>query len=312
MPNLSTQSLRTWLRTAPIVGNLVLWGWRQFITAKVMHGHDDCAQIPKADRAGQVIVTEEGAYQLMHNGIKIALGCYYDDLHRTVVEKLKGHHEPQEERVFYEVLKWLRRSPVMIEAGSYWGYYSLWCKAARPESEVYMIEPLQQHLDAGEANFALNGVEGHFFQAYLGATSRGPHDVNIEGTVARGIERVSIDDFIEQHGLSFVHILHADVQGAEHEVLKGSARALAGRKVAWVFLSSHGSAIHQRCTEELRNHGYAIVASHHRHESFTTDGLIVARAPGVEGPDRIDISIKTSRWPRDILNTLHYLCFGWK
>jgi hypothetical protein len=43
-----------------------------------------------------------------------------------IVKRLWGHHEPQEEKVFHEVLKQIRPGGVMIELGAYWGYYSLW------------------------------------------------------------------------------------------------------------------------------------------------------------------------------------------
>ena len=48
---------------------------------------------------------QEQNYQLMHNGIKIIQDCYYGSWITTLIEILKGHHEPQEEKVFYEILK---------------------------------------------------------------------------------------------------------------------------------------------------------------------------------------------------------------
>ena len=50
----------------------------------------------------------------------------------NIIEILKGHHEPQEEFAFFQVLEQLRRNPSpwgnprMIELGSFWAYYSMW------------------------------------------------------------------------------------------------------------------------------------------------------------------------------------------
>src|SRR5690606_38671805 len=67
-----------------------------------------------------------GNEQVMHNGIRIVKGCYYRWRGTRMFEKTKGIHEPQEERVFAEVLPWVRPGGVMIELGAYWGFYSMW------------------------------------------------------------------------------------------------------------------------------------------------------------------------------------------
>ena len=53
------------------------------------------------------LITTLIPYQLMHNGSrKIILNSYSDTQWLTdVIYGLKGHHEPQEEKCFYEVLK---------------------------------------------------------------------------------------------------------------------------------------------------------------------------------------------------------------
>ena len=87
----------------------------------------DANYIPQVPLAGSV---EEGAdgitWQIMHNGIKVLAYAYYDRSNTEIVKRLWGHHEPQEEKVFHEVLKQIRPGGVMIELGAYWGYYSLW------------------------------------------------------------------------------------------------------------------------------------------------------------------------------------------
>jgi hypothetical protein len=73
-----------------------------------------------------------------------------------------------------------------------------------------------------------------------------------------------------------------------------------------VFVSTHRwleeSArrdTHQDCLELLRRHGYRRVAEHTPEQIFSVDGLIVAKAPGVAGPDSVAISHCSNRiWPR--------------
>lgn len=41
----------------------------------------------------------------MHNGVKVIAGGYYGSWMTEIIRLLQGHHEPQEERVFYENIK---------------------------------------------------------------------------------------------------------------------------------------------------------------------------------------------------------------
>ena len=55
----------------------------------------DSSLIPKVERAGEVFLDQDFTYQLMHNGLKVVSGGYYGEWMRELIEKLKGHHEPQ-------------------------------------------------------------------------------------------------------------------------------------------------------------------------------------------------------------------------
>jgi hypothetical protein len=86
----------------------------------------DVEDIPKVQDAGMVFCNTSGeAIQLMHNGIQVVTNGYYGHFNSEIVKRLRGHHEPQEERVFYEILKLVEPGTVMIELGAYWSYYSL-------------------------------------------------------------------------------------------------------------------------------------------------------------------------------------------
>ncbi len=91
--------------------------------------------------------------------------------------------------------------------------------------------------------------------------------------------------------LSLVDLLHADVQGAEYEMLSGAEKALSEWRIGCLFISTHGCE-HKRCVKRLVDRGYLIIASHSVLEGFSGDGLIGARAPNYPGPDGVDISIR--------------------
>ncbi|HEX4608926.1 MAG TPA: hypothetical protein VH092_12035, partial [Urbifossiella sp.] len=81
----------------------------------------------------------------------------------------------------------------------------------------------------------------------------------------------------------------------ELDLLRGAARTIAQSRVGYFFLATHGDGLHAGCREYLTGRGFVVVAEHTRAESFTTDGLIVARAAGFPGPDRVPISRNTRR-----------------
>ncbi|HEX4612056.1 MAG TPA: hypothetical protein VH092_27920, partial [Urbifossiella sp.] len=189
--------LRTFLRTNRMTGPLVTWAWRHYLTALAESLPGDCAGIPKVPGAGQVFARGPDAdrpYQLMHNGVKVALDGYYDNLFTEVIRVLGGHHEPQEERVFHEILRGLPADLCMIEAGGYWAYYSMWAQAAKPRARNLIVEPVDRHLALGRRNLALNGMRAEFVRAYVGETSLAPHPAALEGVRVADLERVCVDD----------------------------------------------------------------------------------------------------------------------
>src|SRR5690348_3224581 len=65
----------------------------------------DAVSIPKVPGAGSVQLEPDGTrVQIMHNGIKVLADGYYGDWTTRLITLCQGHHEPQEERVFHEVV----------------------------------------------------------------------------------------------------------------------------------------------------------------------------------------------------------------
>lgn len=244
---------------------------------------DDSDEIPKIADAGRIVDEGSESYQLMHNGIKVLEDGYCASWMTDLIYGLKGHHEPQEERVFYEVLKHMPQKATMIELGSYWGYYSLWFAHQIPDVKNYLIEPDPQRLEIGRRNFALNGKNGCFFRGYVAIKNNDDADFN-------GADCVLIDDFLEKNGIEHVNILHSDIQGAEYEMLHSSINAITNRKVDYFFISTHSEEIHEACIDFLELHDYHIIAEHSPAESYSVDGLVVARQKDLPGPDVVKIS----------------------
>lgn len=229
----------------------------------------DAEYIPKVEDAGQVVETSDGRkVQTMHNGIRVYADGYYGPFITTIVEELGGHHEPQEEKAFFEVLKKIEPGSTMIELGSYWSYYSLWFQKAVAGAKNYMVEPETENLNLGKQNFEMNNAEGVFEHAL----------VSDRADDTTSPPSVSVDSIIDKHDIQNVAILHSDIQGFERLMLKGAQNALAGKRIRFIFISTHGHELHQRCLSHLKSVGYHLIVEHTPSESFSGDGLIVASA----------------------------------
>ncbi len=247
----------------------------------------DIAYITPAPGAGEV----RDGVQVMHNGIRILKGSYYRWRGTHMFRMTKGVHEPQEERVFGEVLRFMKPGAVMLELGAYWGFYSLWFAGAVPGARCVLVEPRKVNLHLGRANFRLNGREAEFVQAGVGAKSG-------ERTRSLGA-MICVDDLVEQRGLDKIDILHCDIQGYEGDMLKGAVRTLGARKVRFIFVSTHTQAIHEECRARLKEFGFDIIADADLEGTYNFDGILVGQLPGVEGPGVVPISQRPASRVRD-------------
>lgn len=244
----------------------------------------DCDTLPKVRDAGQTFLAEGVRYQLMHNGVRVLADGYCGPWMTELIRRLNGHHEPQEEFAFHQVLEHVQPGGAMLELGSYWAYYSLWFQQQVPGARTYLIEPDPNNLHVGRMNFTLNDAPGEFFSFSVGRRSQEPAPFlcGDSDRVSRMVPQTSVDDFLTRVGLDRVELLLADIQGAELEMLHGARRAIKQGKLRFVFVSTHHHSIsgdpltHQRCLRFLEEHGAHILAAHSISESFSGDGLIVA------------------------------------
>ena len=243
----------------------------------------DCDLIPKVPNAGQIVMEGGERVQIMHNGVRVSAGGYYGDWMAEIITRLRGHHEPQEEIAFHEVLKHLPSDATMIELGGFWSYYTLWflqkCAASR---RAIVIEPDPHHLGIGRANARLNDRQIEFLQASVGSETILECDFQGETTGPIKIPQVTVGQLLNDRGIARLDLLHCDVQGAETDVLRSCMALLRDGRIRFCFVSTHshhisGDALtHQRCLALLKEAGGQILAEHDVHESYSGDGLIVA------------------------------------
>lgn len=258
-------------------------------------GCRDCDDIPKVERAGSVLDANGTKVQIMHNGLRIVADCYCGTWMTEIITRLKGHHEPQEEKVFHELLKHVGPNATMIELGGYWSYYSMWFLQHAPRSRrSIVVEPNTDNLAIGKMNAALNGFDIEFLHAYLGDPLS--HETRRELGFADA-EHASVPNLMSKFDIASLDILHCDTQGAETTVLTSCADLIESNRIRFCVVSTHSHHIsgdpltHQKCLALLRKTGAKIIAEHDVHESFSGDGLIVAYS----GHEPIDLEhVETS------------------
>ena len=228
----------------------------------------DCDEITKVKNAGRIVDN----YQIMHNGLKIIQGCYHGDWMSEIISRCNGHHEPQEEKAFYEVLKYIKEGSTMIEVGSFWAYYSMWFNTKIKDAKNYMIDINENTLNIGKKNFDINNLVGHFY--------------------VDNLPNFNFGSFIKQNNINFVDILHADIQGWEYHLLQDCQPYLD--KIGYIFVSTHTDQytsgqfwnaprefLHEDCLNFFIQNEFIILCEHNMKESSSHDGLIVAKNPNI-------------------------------
>ncbi len=250
--------------------------WQKRI--KLVQSSRDNEKINVAPNAGKIFPD----YQLMHNGLKITLGSYYDYGNTVLLQNNKGIHEPQEEYVFQEVLKLLPKNATMMELGSFWAFYSMWFASLVEGANPFMVEPDPHKMNFGKLNFKLNNLKGVFDLGFISDNT----------DLKPSIPNYSVDYLMEKHGIAFLDILHSDIQGYELKMLHGASQALKEKKIGFVFISTHSNQLHYDCINQLRSFGYSLVCSADLDETYSWDGLIVAQADEYLNKLEIQISKK--------------------
>jgi FkbM family methyltransferase len=201
----------------------------------------------------------------------------------ALITTCRGHHEPQEEVAFAEVMRHIGERATMIELGGYWSFYSIWFKRAHEGRRGIVVEPDPAHLRIGMRNASINACELEFVNAVAAGRDQlsAPFETEESGVVE--LPRVSVPGLMSAHGVEVLDVLHCDAQGVELEIIESCREPAAEGRLNWVVVSTHTHHIsgdpltHQRCLAALDALGATVLAEHDVHESFSGDGLIVAK-----------------------------------
>ena len=248
----------------------------------------DSDSIPKVKAAGSVKTVAGQKVQIMHNGLQVKLGGYYGNWMAEIIKKLRGHHEPQEEKVFHEVLKKIGSKGTMIELGSFWSYYSIWFNKTIKDAINVCCEPDPGNMDVGKENAKLNGADLKFVHAAAGSETGKRIEFTLESKPGEtlSVPIMSVDDILREQKIKSLDLLHMDVQGVELEALRGAEQSIKAGKVRFVIVSTHhylfskDPMTHIKCINYIKSLGGHIIASHTVAESYSGDGLIVASFDG--------------------------------
>jgi FkbM family methyltransferase len=263
----------------------------------------DADRIAKVRDAGTVREEHGQRVQVMHNGVLVEAGAYYGDWMEEIIRCLRGHHEPQEEVVFDEIVRRLavdQTRATMIEFGSFWTYYGLWFCRTIPQARAIAVEPDPAYLEVGRRNAALNGLDGavKFRHGAIG-DEPGQHLPFVAESDGKTytVEQCDLGSILSTEGLDRVDLVLADVQGAETTLLRRAADLLRAGKVRFLIVSTHHHSIsgdaltHQGALRMLTELGAHVVCEHGVSESYSGDGLI---AVSFQKRDR-DLVVEVSR-----------------
>jgi FkbM family methyltransferase len=267
------------------------------------HDTDD---IEKVKDAGKLVHVGKDKVQIMHNGLKVLAGGYYGEWMVDIIKKLRGHHEPQEEFAFHEVLKQIdsTKPSYMIELGSFWSYYSLWFAKQNKRNNNICCEPDPNNIKIGKRNVELNKLKNFtFVQSAAGSQDGQPISFEMDSDRSKTIEVPvrSVDSLMEEYKWPKLDLLHMDVQGYETDSLQGAVQTIKEGKLRFLFVSTHhyvfsGDPLtHNKCIEFIKSNGGHIIAQHSVLESFSGDGLIVASFDKEDRDLEIHMSINSSQ-----------------
>ncbi len=140
------------------------------------------------------------------------------------------------------------------------------------------MEPDFGNRVSGKVDFRLNGRSGNFVHAGVGSRPRSDPKI------------VTVDSVCADFGIQHLDILHADTQGFEVDMLTGAQVMLSRGQIDYAFISTHSNELHADCISELHRHGYDILADANLDESFSIDGLVVAKHRAIARPESLEVS----------------------
>lgn len=263
----------------------------------------DADDLPRAKNAGGFSKHDGHDIQLMHNGVRVLRGGYYGAWMSEIIERLRGVHEPQEEKAVAAIFSRLaeQNAPtaelVCVELGSFWAYYSLWFLELFNDGRVVCLEPDPGFMEVGVTNFALNKRTATFVEGAIGVPAGTETDFIAESDgIARSTKLYTLNSLMAETHLSRIDVLFVDIQGAEIALLESAQEILQSGAVRFMVVSTHDMSLtkspltHRYAERLLRSAGAHIICEHSVSESFSADGLIVASFSEDDKDIRVELS----------------------
>lgn len=217
--------------------------------------------LPRTKEAGKI---KKGSL-VLHNGLKVDPLSYCGYPMLRLLQENKGVHEPQEERIFKNVLEIVPEGGLILELGAYWAFYSCWFLKNVKGASAILVEPVDEFLDCGINNMRLNNFDN--FEAINSFVS---------SEKSSSENKISVHGIFEKYKIDKLDILHCDIQGYEYDMLQGASYQLDQSLINFVFISTHSDELHYRCIEFLKSKNYRIEVDIDLQDTYAHDGLIVA------------------------------------
>jgi FkbM family methyltransferase len=151
------------------------------------------------------------------------------------------------------VLNLLRKGDVVMDVGSWIGYYTLIAAhKVGSKGRVVSIEPHAENFRRLVRNVELNGFSKNVITLNLAVGERKSHEVLAEGsdslthrviaggrTIGQMTSIDTVDNIIEASGVESIELVIMDIEGFEHCGLLGANRALAGGIIKNIICEIH-------------------------------------------------------------------------
>ncbi len=207
--------------------------------------------------------------EVRFHGIKLVL--HLDDWIQQNIFFL-GSYEPAELKVLEKLLP---PKGTFMDIGANMGLYSLLAsRTAGPEGTVYCFEPLEKNYKMLKNNIAINRLSNiHSEKLAIGEKNKtttlyyDDQEKNqgmattryIKDAYREEITMVSLDEYVNNHAISRIHLIKIDIEGSEYAALLGMRNTLSAHRPAIIIEildSQTGSANATRIHALLHDMGY--------------------------------------------------------
>ena len=162
------------------------------------------------------------------------------------------------------------KGQLVLDVGANYGDSSIWW-AKKFGAKVVAFEPLNDVFNELEKNIELNSVDVVAYNFAIGNGEEIAGKSKGRMFSAGGDLKIKTER-LDDYSFDRVDLLKIDVEGFEHEVLKGAENTINKFKPR-IIIETHSIALRRTCDQYLLNHGYSL-----RREGRT----VTVKAPGMD------------------------------